>query len=70
MASGSITSWQIEGGKADFIFFGFKITTHDGSSDESKTEKPRQSIKKQRHHFPGKGPFSQNYVFFSSYVLM
>ena len=26
--------------------------------------KSRQHIKKQRHHFADKGPYSQNYVFF------
>ena len=33
-------------------------------------DKPRQHIKKQRHHFAGKGPFSQSYGFSSSQVLM
>ena len=27
-------------------------------------DKPRQHIKKQRHHFADKGPHSQNYGFF------
>jgi len=31
-----ISSLPIEGGKADFIFLGFKITADDGCSDESK----------------------------------
>ena len=31
---------------------------------------PRQHIKKQRHHFANKGPYSQSYGFSSSYVLM
>ena len=39
MASGPITSWQIDGGKvktvADFIFFGSKITVDNGGSHES-----------------------------------
>ena len=30
----------------------------------------RQCIKKQRHHFANKGPYSQNYSFFSSHVQM
>ena len=30
--------------------------------------KPRQCIKKQRHHFADKGPYSQNYGFSSSHV--
>ena len=33
-------------------------------------DKPRQHIKKQRHHFVGKGPYSQSYGFASSHVQM
>ena len=33
-------------------------------------EKPRQHVKKQRHHFADKGPSSQSYDFSSSYVQM
>ena len=33
-------------------------------------DKPRQCIKKQRHHFAGKGPCSQSYGFSSSHVWM
>ena len=33
-------------------------------------DKPRQFIKKQRHNFANKGPYSQNYGFSSSYVWM
>ena len=33
-------------------------------------DKPRQCIKKQRHHFANKGPYSQSYGFSSSYVWM
>ena len=40
MASGPITSWQIDGGKmervTDFIFLGFKITVDGDSSHEIK----------------------------------
>ena len=40
MASGPITSWQIDGGKvktvADFIFFGSKITADGDCSHEIK----------------------------------
>ena len=32
--------------------------------------KPRQHIKKQRHYFANKDPYSQNYGFSSSHVLM
>ena len=44
MASGPITSWQIDGGKvetvADFIFLGSEITTDDDWSHEIKTFSP------------------------------
>ena len=33
-------------------------------------DQPRQHIKKQRHHFASKGPYSQSYGFSSSYVWM
>ena len=82
MASGSITSWQVEGGKvetvADFIFLGSKITMDDDRSHEIKRHlllgrkamKPRQHIKKQRHYFANKGPYSQSCGFSSSHVWM
>ena len=61
MASGPLTSWQIDGGKmervTDFIFLGSKITVDSDCSHEIKMltpwkksyDKPRQRIKKQRH---------------------
>ena len=68
MASSPITAWQIEGGKletvTDFIFLGSKITVDSDCSHEIKKtlgpwkksyDKPRQHIKKQRHHFADKG---------------
>ena len=33
-------------------------------------DKPRQHIKKQRHHFANKGPYCQSYGFSSSHVWM
>ena len=55
---------------ADFIFLGSKITVDGDRSHEVKNapwkeiyDKPRQRIKKQRHHFANKGPNSQNYGF-------
>ena len=61
MASGSITSWQIDGETvADFIFLGSKITADGDCSHEIKRhlllgrksyDQPRQHIKKQRHYF-------------------
>ena len=70
MASGPITSWQIDGETvetvADFILGGSKITTDGDCSHEIKTlapwkkiyDQPRQHIKRQRHYFANKGPFS------------
>ena len=81
MASGPITIWQIEGGKAeavtDFLFLGSKITMDgDGSHEIRKTiaswqescDKPRQCVKKQRHHFANKGPYSRGYGLSSCHV--
>ena len=39
-------------------------------SSEEKNDKPRQNIKKQRHHFADRGPYSQSCVFSSSHVWM
>ena len=70
MASSPTTSWQTEGEKVetvtDFIFLGSKITADGDCSHEIKRhlepwkksyDKPRQHIKKQRHHFADKGPY-------------
>ena len=82
MASGPITSWQIDGETmetvTDFIFLGSKITADGDCSHEIKTlapwkksyDQPRQHIKKQRHHFADKSPYSQSYGFSSSHVWM
>ena len=69
MASGPITSWQIDGETvetmADFIFLGSKITADGDCSHEIKKsltpwkesyDQPRQHVKKQRHYFVNKGP--------------
>ena len=68
MASSPISSWQIEGEKVetvtDWIFLGFEITADHDCSHEierylllgRKADKPRQRIKKQRHHSADKGP--------------
>ena len=55
----------------DFIFLGSKITADAMKLrflGKKSYEKPRQHIKKQRHHFSNKGPYSQSYVFSSSHV--
>ena len=82
MASGPVTSWKIHGERVekvtDFIFLGSKITADSDCSHEIKTlapwkktyDKPRQHIKKQRHHFADKGLFSQSFGFSSSHLWM
>ena len=82
MASGPITSWEIDGEieetVSDFIFLGSKITADGDCSHEIKTltpwkesyDQPRQHIKNQRHYFANKGPSSQSYGFSSSHVWM
>ena len=83
MASGPITSWQIDGETvetvADFISGGSKITSDGDCSHERKKtptpwkksyDQPRQQIMKQRHCFANKGSSSQSYDFSSSHVWM
>ena len=82
MTSGPITSLQIDGENVktvqDFISLGSKITVDSDCSHEIKTsapwkksyDKPRQHIKKQRHHFVDKGLLTQSYGFSSSRVQM
>ena len=78
MASGPITSWQIDGQTAEsvtnFIFLGSKITADGDCSHEIQTlapckksyDQPRQHIKKKRHYFANKGLSSQSYGFSNS----
>ena len=80
VASSPITSWQIDGETmetvTDFILGGSKITADGDCSHEIKTlapwkkryDQPRQHIKKQRHYFTDKGPYSQSQGFSSSYL--
>ena len=82
MASGPITSWQIDGKTMEtvtgFIFLVSKITTDGGCTHEIKTlaswkksyDQPREHIKKQRHYFANKGLSSQGYGFSSGHVWM
>ena len=61
-----------------FIFLGSKPTVDSDCSHEIKRlapweksyDKPRQRIRKQRHHFASEGSSSQRYGFSSSYVWM
>ena len=82
MASGSITSWKIEGGKVEamtnFIFLGSKIIADSDCSHEiqrclllgRKTMTNLDSILKSRDITANKGPQSQSYGFSSSQVWM
>ena len=82
MASGPITSWQIDGETVetvtDLILGDSKITADGDCSHEIKMLTPwkesydqsKQRIKKQRHYFANKGPSSQSYGFSSSHVWM
>ena len=60
-----------------FHFLGFQITADGDCSHEilkmlvswkENYNKPRQNIKKQRHHFDDKDPYSESYDFPSSHV--
>ena len=79
MASGSITSWEIEGKQwkqwLTLFFWAPKslqmVTAAMKLKDAcSLEEQPRQHIKKQRHHFVNKSPSSQGYGFSSGHVWM
>ena len=82
MASGSITSWQIDGETvetvAEFIFLGSKITVDGDCSHEIKRRlllgrkvmTNLDSILKSRYCFVNKGPSSQGYGFFSGHIWM
>ena len=80
MASGTITSWQIDGETvSDFILGASKITADGDCIHEIKRrlllgkksyDQPRQHIQKQRHYFANKGASSQGYGFSSSHVWM
>ena len=75
MASGPITSWQMDGEMVgDFIFGGSKITEDDCRHEIKRClllgrkEQPRQHVKKQRYYFANKGESSQSYGFSRSQV--
>ena len=82
MASGPITSWEIDGETVATVenFFGgapksLQMVTaamklKDACSLEENYDKRRWYIKKQRHYFCDKHQSSQNYVFSSSHVWM
>ena len=83
MASGPITSWQIDGETVetvtDFIFWrGSKITADGDCSHEikgclllgRKANTNLDSILKSRNYFANKDPSSQSYGFSTSHVWM
>ena len=73
MASGPITSWQIDGETvSEFILGGSKITADERRLllGRKVTTNLGQHIKKQRHYFASKGPCSQDYGFSSGHVWM
>ena len=76
MASGPITSWQIDGetmeAVTNFIFWGSKITVTGDCSHEIRRRlllgrkdmtNLDSILKKQTHYFADRGPSSQSYVF-------
>ena len=82
MASGPITSWEIDGETvetvSDFIFLGSKITADGDCSQEfkrglllgRKVTTNLDSILENRHYFANKGPPSQGYGFSCGHVWM
>ena len=82
MASGPMTSWQIDGETmetvTDFIFGTSKITTDGDCSHEIKRhlllDQPMTNLdsilKKWRHCFADKGPSGQSFRFSNKHVWM
>ena len=79
MASGPITSWQIDGETvSDFIFWGAPkslqmVTAAMKLKDtpwKESYEQPRQHIKKQGYYFANNDLSSQGYGFSSSHIWM
>ena len=82
MASGPITSWEIDGETvetvSDFLFLGSKITADGDCSHEikrclllgRKVMTNLDSILTSRDYFANKGPSSQGYGFSSGHVWM
>ena len=81
MASGPITSWQIEGGKSGssdrYHIWGSRITADSDCSHDierhlhlGRKDVTNLCVKKRRCHFANRGMYSQNYVFPSSHPQM
>ena len=82
MASGPITSWQIDGKQwkqwqtlfpwtpKSLQMVTAVMKLKDACSLEEKLDQPRQDIKNQRNYFADKYPSSQSYGFCGSHVWM
>ena len=82
MASGSITSWEIDWETVETVsdlFLGFPkslqmviatMKLKDTTPWKESYDQPRQHIKKQRHYFVDKGPSSQGDDFSTGHVWM
>ena len=82
MASGPITSYQIDGKQwkqwLTIFFWAPKslqmviaaMKLKDTYSLEGDYDQPKQHIEKQRHYFANKGPSSQGYCFSCGHVWM
>ena len=78
MASGPITSWEIDGETVETVLGGSKITVDSDCSHEikrclllgRKVMTNLDSIFKSRHYFANKGPSSQGYGFSCGHVWM
>ena len=82
MASGPITSWQIDGEAIETVtdlsswaseslqMVTAAMKLKDTYSLKGSYDQPRQHIKKQKHHSINKGPSSQGYGFSSGHVWM
>ena len=82
MASGPITSWEVDGENVESVKFNFLgLQNQCGwwpqpwnlkilAPWKNSYVRPRQCFKKQRHYFADKGPHSQSYGFSSSHIWM
>ena len=77
MASGPITSWQIDGETIETVWApkSLRIVTAAMKLKmlapwKESYDQSRQHIKRQRHYFANNGPSSQGYGFHSSHVWM
>ena len=82
MASGPITSWEVDRENVESVRFNFlglqnqcgwwpqPLNLKILAPWKNSYVRPRQCFKKQRHYFADKGPHSQSYGFSSSHVWM